>query len=167
MTPSEALFKVATHMLADLWAHQAAQAKVQKAEAAAQLAKTERQIAQLVDRIVETDIASVVAAYEARIRTLTSETLALKEKLASSIKPTRTFEQVVRTALSFLANPLKLWTSEQFEARQTVLKLAFSSHLRYRRNEGFLELNLSMPFKVLDNVNAGEVEWCTRQNSNL
>jgi site-specific DNA recombinase len=51
-------------------------------------------------------------------------------------------------SLNFLANPYKLWVSELFEDKRTVLQLAFQENLAYVRGEGFRTAHLAAPFKL-------------------
>lgn len=122
-------------MFKDIWEHRLSQGAAQKAALGAELIKIERQASQLLDRIVETDVLSVINAYEARFRKLEADKLAVAEKLATSGPPARTFDDALRNSLMFLASPWKLWESGQVESRQAVLKLAFSGPLTYQRNE--------------------------------
>lgn len=158
LVPSEALFNVASLMFKDIWEHRLSQSAAHKAALGAELVKIERQVSQLLDRIVETDVASVISAYEARIRKLETEKLLVAEKLSTTGRPARTFDDALRNSLTFLASPWKLWESGQLESRQAVLKLAFSGSLAYKKNEGFRTPNLSLPFKVLGQIFAGEKE---------
>lgn len=82
--PTERLFKVARAMFFDLWNRQLAQAEMQAKALAGQLARVERQVVQLIERIVETNIPSVIGAYEDRVRNLEAEKYAIKEKMASA-----------------------------------------------------------------------------------
>jgi site-specific DNA recombinase len=156
LVPSEALFSAASLMFKDIWEHRLSQGAAHKAALGAELIKIERQVSQLLDRIVETDVASVISAYEARIRKLESDKLAIAEKLATSGRPAHTFDDALRNSLMFLASPWKLWESGQLESRRAVLKLAFSGSLAYKKNEGFRTPNLALPFKVLGQILSGE-----------
>jgi site-specific DNA recombinase len=102
-----------------------------------QLRDTERQIEATVDRVVEAKTQVVAHALEERVEKLTKEKLALAEKIARGAQPVKSFEQSLRTALTFLAEPWKLWSSDRIEHKRAVLKLAFAGQLQYARNEGF------------------------------
>lgn len=152
VAPSETLFRIARRMFADLWAHRAQQAETQAKAMTAQLAKVEKQVAQLLERILDASLPSVISAYEEKISRLEEEKLLIREKMASARRPASSFDKTLRTALDFLANPWKLWKSERLEDKQTVLKLAFADRLRYTRKSGFRTADLSMPFKILTQV---------------
>jgi site-specific DNA recombinase len=110
----------------------------------------------LLDRIVEAKTQLVAHALEERVEKLTKEKLALGENIASGGQPLRSFDQSLRTALTFLSNPWKLWSFDRIECKRTVLKLAFADNLHYARNEGFRTPNLALPFMALADFSSPE-----------
>ena len=149
LQPSVQLFTVASAMFRDIWNHRLASVETRNKTLKGELAKVEKQMEQFLDRIADTNIPSVITAYENRIRKLEEQKIVLTEKLASDSRPLKSFDESLRTALAFLANPWKLWESERLEHKRTMLKLAFSERLAYVRNEGFRTVNLALPFKAL------------------
>ena len=149
LTPSESLFKVATMMFKDLWESRQARATSEAKALKSELVKVEKQVDQLLERILEAKVPSVIAAYESRIQTLEEQKVEIVERMRDSGRPKNTFDGSLRTALSFLANPWNLWGSGQLELRKTVLKLVFADRLTYSRSEGFRTANFTLPFNVL------------------
>ncbi|HMN15273.1 MAG TPA: recombinase family protein, partial [Bellilinea sp.] len=125
LVPSEKLVRVAGMMFRDLWNHRLTQSEANAKAMASQIIKVQRQIDQLLDRIADVTVASVMGAIEKRIEKLEYEKLALQERMAESARPKTSFDKTLRTALSFLANPWNLWASGQLDQRKAVLKLAF------------------------------------------
>ena len=119
------------------------------------LRKTEKQIEQLLDRIVESSTASVIAAYERRIAQLEKDKLIIAEKLRGNAFPKHDSGAQFERAFRFLENPQELWASEAPEHKKLVLKLTFADRLAYCRNEGFRTPKTTLPFKALEAV-AGE-----------
>lgn len=158
LQPSERLFKVARAMFEDLWNHRLAQAQTHRKALADEVRRIEGQVAQLLDRIIDARVPSVIAAYEDKVRKLEEEKLLIVERMASAGRPARTFGESLRTALDFLANPWNLWVKGGLEDRRTVLKLAFARRLNYRRGEGFRTANLALPFNILGAFSGGKVE---------
>ena len=156
--PTEGLFRVATAMFGDLWTHRLEQAATQGKALKAQLARIEGQVSQLLTRIIDTTVPSVIGAYEEKVRQLESDKLLIRERLSTTGRPVSSFDDTLRTALAFLANPCELWASERLDDRRAVLKLTFAERLRYKRNEGFRTANLSLPFKVLASFSPGKNE---------
>lgn len=154
LQPSETLYKTARKMLADLWDRQSLHAKEQAKVLKIHLVKVEKQVAQLLERILDASVPSVIGAYEDRIRKLEEEKLSIRERLAEA-GPKGTLEDTVRTALDFLGSPWKLWDTGRLEDRRSLLKLAFAEPLRYRRGEGFRTAIMSLPFKLLTRVLEG------------
>ncbi len=120
------------------------------------LRKTEQQIEQMLDRVVETSTASVVAAYERRIAKLEKDKLIIIEKLQAGAFPKRGSVQQFELAFRFLENPHELWVSERLEHKRLVLKLTFADRLAYGRNEGFRTPQTTLPFKALEAVGGGK-----------
>ena len=120
------------------------------------LRKTECQIEQLLDRIVESSTASVIAAYERRIANLEREKLIIIEKLQGNAFPKRGSTQQFELAFRFLENPQELWASERFEDKKLVLKLTFANRLAYCRIGGFRTPKTTLPFKALAAVQDGQ-----------
>ena len=166
VTPSEALFRIARKMFADLWAHRQKQADAQAKAMKGQLAKIETQVGQYLDRILAASVPSVIAAIEERVRKLEEEKLAIHEKMALAKRPASSFEDTLRTALEFLSNPWNLWKSERLEDKQTVLKLAFADRLRYTRREGFRTADLSLPFKAMAMISGAKEGMAGRSRRN-
>ena len=156
--PTEGLFKVARAMFEDLWNRRLAQAEGQAKAFAGQLGKIEKQVAQLLERILDASVPSVIGAYEDRIRKLEEEKLILRERMAQTGRPVSSFDATLRTALGFLASPWNLWSSGRLEDRRAVLKLTFASKLHYRRGQGFRTTELSLPFKLLSGSGGSGME---------
>jgi len=154
--PTPALASVAQRMFKDLWKRKLKQADGYTAALSRELGKLDKQIAQLLDRILETGVPSVVKAYEQKIQALEKEKLSVQERMENLSRPATSFEDTLRTALGFLANPWNLWSSGRLEDRKTVLKLVFADQLQYAPKEGFRTANLSLPFKVLGDFCGGE-----------
>jgi hypothetical protein len=112
------------------------QAKAVKSSMKGQVTKVERQIEQLVDRIVESESTTAIAAYEKRIAKLEREKLVVAEKLENGTTSKRPFEEMFELALQFLSSPWKLWDSDRLEDKRTVLKLVFADRLAYDRKSG-------------------------------
>jgi hypothetical protein len=146
-------------MFEDVWNHRLATTYAQAQTYKAQLVLIERNIEQLLDRIADADVPSIVKAYEDRIRKLETEKAILNEKIARCSRPAKGFGEKLRTALEFLANPCRLWNSERLEDRRTVLKLAFIERLSYLRNQEFRTPNISFPFRLLADVPHAKSRW--------
>ncbi len=156
LRPSHSLFAYARDSFRRAWDRCAARAKEEAATIRAELAGIDRDVAQLVDRIVEAKLPVVIAAYEERIGELERRKVALRERMENTVKPRGDFTTGFRTALDFLANPQKLWLSGRFDLRRLVMKLAFADRLQYARNGGFRTAVTSLPFTLLGGSAAPE-----------
>ena len=156
LQPGESLIALARAMFAKAWDMRLAQAADHAESLRREQAGLEKQIDQLLDRIVDASSASVIAAYEARIAKLETRKLTLADKAASLGKPRHAREELFEPALAFLSKPWKLWETGRLDLRRIVLRLAFSSRISHRRGEGFRTPNLALPFKHLEEICMGK-----------
>ncbi len=73
----------------------------------------------------------------------------MDENIAKCGRPLESFDDTFRTAMSFLSNPHKIWSSGKLEHQRMVLKLAFTEKLPYCKNNGFRTAETALPLKVL------------------
>lgn len=135
--PTPGLFNLSKAIFKDVWDQRVEQTAAVTANLKTELKKLDKQIEQLLDRIVDAGSSTVIAAYEKRISNLERKKLVARDKIINSGQPKLTFDELFEHACSFLSNPLKLWHSDRLEDKKAVLKLVFPGHLKYLRNEGF------------------------------
>ena len=158
LEPSENLFGLVKAMFKDAWDLRLVQAAQATMALKAKATEVEKQIEVLLDRIVDSGNASVIAAYEKRITKLEREKALAEEKLATGGKPRRTLEESFEHALQFLSSPWKIWSNSDLIGKKTVLRLAFLEPLAYCRNQGLRTPNLAFPFKALSEIYSGKCE---------
>ena len=155
LVPNNDLFKISHEMLSDLWQHQRETIGDQVKASKEKLEKIDGKSAKLVDKIVEADNQTLVKAYEAKIKKLDENRIALTEKIEKCGRPLASFEKTYRTAMQFLSNPWKLWDSDNIIDKRLVLRLAFSDHLKYTPEQGYRTAKTTLPFKVLEHISEG------------
>ena len=155
LTPSAPLVRLASNMFerASEMRRQPAQGRIEAPRT--QLSEMERQIETLLNRMVEAKLQVVADALEARIEQLTQDKLVLAEKRSRVAQPIRSFDDSLRTAPIFLAEPWKLWNSERIAHKRAALKLACTRKRQYARNEGFRTADFALPFMALACFSAG------------
>ncbi len=158
LAPSPTMFAMVEDGLRKLWARQEGRAGEQKKMLAAQIREVGQEIDKLVDRVLETQNPTLIAAYEKRMNEAEARKAELAEKQAHCGKPLGSFDNAFRTAMAFLANPQKLWASEQLELKRLVLKLVFTAPLRYARESGVITALTSSPFKLFQACKVGMEE---------
>ncbi len=161
MQPGEKLFHFVKSMFKDAWQQRLSQSRHIAKVLQSDLAKSEKQLEQLLDRIVEAENPTVIGAYESRIAKLEKDKLLTTEKLANLDNPRHGFDELFELSLKFLSNPWKLWVSGQITLRKIVLRLAFAEQMAYRKNEGFRTPQVSVPFRFFNNI-LGEKEMARR-----
>ncbi len=115
LTPAAQITNVLTAMMRTWWAHLSDNVKMQTTSLKAERTRIRTKIDLLMDRLVEANSEELMDVYETQIEKLRREELGLKEKIANSGTPKRSFDETLRTALAFLSNPQKLWASDRFE----------------------------------------------------
>lgn len=149
LQPSQGLFALVKAMFRDAWDMRIAKSAEAGKALKADIKQLEKQIEQLLDRIVDASSASVVSAYEKRLEKLEREKLLVEEKLAKNGKPRHTLEESFEHAMEFLSSPWNIWKNGDLALKKTVLRLAFSAPLAYSRNDGVRTPNFAFPFKAL------------------
>ena len=163
LTPSRKLVTFAFGMFRDIWDQFGAQTEAIKKQLTDDLAKVDKAIEGLLDRIVEASNPSVVGAYEKRIAKLERDKLVMTEKLENAGATHGGFREMFELSMDFIANPRKLWDSGVIEHRQTVLKLCFAETPRYCRERGFSNPEKSIPFRLLEGISGDGSLMAERQ----
>ena len=158
LVPERDLFLAVYEMLAEWWDHLQGIKDANIAEAKREIRLLDGKTDTLMERLVEAESASLVAAYENQIRKLERRKLCLSEKLDEYGQPAQDFRQTYRTAMEFLGNPWKLWASERLDDKRLVLRLAFGGRLPYLRNGGYRTAETTLPFKALAAISPGSTE---------
>jgi len=156
MQPTPKLVDLCRDIFRSLWKEREKQSGVTQAGWKAEIAAKSKKIDQLMDRIIACESASLISAYETKIKELEIARLELEEKAAKTHKNHQHPNDVFRTALSFLENPCKLWLSDVLEYKRLVLRLIFTAPLAYARNEGFRTASIARPIWLLGQFGEGE-----------
>jgi hypothetical protein len=123
--PDTKLFSIAGDMLEGHWEIR------RKTHSANKQAQIEDKKSKLVDRIVETDSISLLAAYGSSLHKLEEQ----KALLASHINNTQDkfpeFNETFRTAMEFLEGPYNIWASGDIALKRATLKMVFPHYLTY------------------------------------
>ena len=157
LIPTQGLLDLAVEILRRCWDARVAKGRQQLASLQEGLRDIESKVEQLLDRLMKASGASVITAYERRVRELESQKAMMGDRIAACGKPQASFEETYRTALSFLRNPWKLWHSERIEDRRALLRLVFADRVVYARHEGYRTAKISMPFKLLGEELLGQI----------
>ena len=150
MKPTERLVEIVIAMFKNCWRQHLERATESATALKRQIQTAEKEIDQLVERLMLISNPRAIAAFEKRIGDLEREKLLADEKSRELAEPQGTFEEMFEHAMRFLSSPCKLWDSGRYELQNTVLKLMFSEHLAYDRKTGFRTPKTSLPFKVLE-----------------
>ena len=158
LQPTQQLFGLVKAMFKDAWNMRLAEAHNAKETVTRQVRDVEKQMENLLDRIMSATSDSVVTAYEGRLAKLEREKLLLSERVDQIVPPKGRFEEFIELSLEFLAKPWNIYENGNLALKQTVLRLAFSEPLRYSRNDGYRTIETAFPFKVLAGFNSPKSE---------
>ncbi|MEM7692602.1 MAG: recombinase family protein, partial [Pseudomonadota bacterium] len=154
LVPKASVIGAARAMFDVLWKRKQDRRHIHAETLRRSITAADKKIEGLLERIVETDSSRLIKTYEDKINELEQEKIVISERLQSAVKPKTTYTESVRTALEFLLNPIKPYTSGTSAQRRTVLKLAFGSPLSYSRDTGLRTAQPSMPFQLLQGLTA-------------
>ncbi len=150
LTPSKPLITTVDNLFKALWDHQTYSQQARKKQLEQECLKLDKTIEQLLDRIVEIQSSTVLLSFEKRIDALQKDRIVIEEKITNCDHPVKPYGEMYRTALEFLANPLKAWTCGGFVEKRTVLKLSLTDRIIYDRKTRYRTPDLSLLFKALE-----------------
>ena len=156
LRPSKEIYAALREILTSAWEQRRRASTDRIAILKSELSQIERKTAQLMDRLIEADSPTLIAAYEEQVRKLHSQRIAVQEKLAGPAPASGDFEESYRTALEFIENPAKQWGSADLAKRRLVPKLMFGDHMLYKKNEGYRTAGIAHPFRVLRAIQGGK-----------
>jgi len=156
LQPTQGLMSLAKAMFQHVWEVRRAQAKEIVTSGKRDIKGLETEIESVLDRIMSASNDTIIRCYESKVETLERQKALLVETLAKQVKPKGSIEEKLEPALKFLSNPWKLWDGGTVQARRLVLKLAFTSPIKYTRNEGARTADFAFPFNALQEISTGE-----------
>lgn len=152
LQPTKGLIATARAMFKDFWDARTEQAEEQRKSAKSQLRALDKQKDGLLNRLVDATDSAVVRAYEEKLGAISREQARLREQKDQTAAMEACFEEKLEPALTFLANPWKLWESGSIHARRLVLKLAFADRIVYHRNKGPRTTQKTLIFNSLEGL---------------
>ena len=159
LQPSKAIFKTISNMAEKWWGYRQEQAHYHLNSTKKDQVKLDKQMEQVMDRLIDADSPSLIAAYEARIKKLEINKMVLTDKSQNTLS----FDAALRTALEFVSNPYKIWATGLLANRQTVLKLTQPSGLFYCHKKGLRTAEIPLIFKVLDASKITQMQMAERE----
>ncbi len=162
LTPSPAMHRVVSKMVRTWWDYRASQLTTRAATLRREAQTLSQKIEQAMDKLLECDSPSLQIRFEAKIKTMETERAVLLEQ-ANATPKVRSFDESLRTAMQFLANPRQLWQTGALKDRHVVLKLAFPKGLIYCRNLGLRTPRTPQLFKLFAGSGGSETELAERE----
>jgi len=163
LAPTTNLFALVKAMFRSAWDQRTAQVVASKRACKEEIARINRSIDTVLDRIAETSVSSVLAAYERRVADLERTRLSLVESVEAPMPPKGAFEGMFEHAMRFLAKPSNLWVSGVAEQQKLAVRLAFSEKLAYSQKDGFRTPKTTIPFSMLAGISGRKKEMAERE----
>lgn len=163
LTPRPELLNLFSKIFRKRWNEAEAKAGEGRIAIKREAALIEKKIGQILDKIVESESRAVIARLEGEVEKLELDKLVLDEKASSCGTIATDYDETFQTAFDFIANPWNLWSNGTFEDKRIVLNLTLGSHLEYDWNEGVRTAELSLPFRLLQDVCDRETVMAERQ----
>lgn len=126
LQPTRSFVALATDMFRHAWAARLEQANARLQSSKDEIARINKEIDTVLDRIMSTSNQTIIRRYEEKIEQLEKEKALQGGTLTNQVEPAGALEEKLELALGFLANPWKLWETGSINVRRTVLKLAFT-----------------------------------------
>ena len=152
LEPTKGMIGLIKSMLGDAWAQRVAHADAQNSHIKRDMTQMDKQLDGLLNRIVETDNPTVVAAYEKKIAKLENDKLVLADKLAQKGKNKHTLDEIFELSMRFLASPWNIWTNGSLTLKKTVPRMTFQAPLADSKKNGFRTPQTSVTFRFLGEV---------------
>ena len=149
LTPAQTTFELAKDMFRNAWDERANSASEESKRLVLRTRQIERDIDNLLTRLVQTENTKVISAYEKRISELEQEKAIAADEIARIATPDHPFEEMFELSMRFLANPYDIWEKGDLEVKKTVLRLVFSRPLVVTRESGVQTSEATLPFKAL------------------
>ena len=109
-----------------------------------------------MDRLIECDEPSIQSRFTAKIKSLEADRAVLLEQ-ASAAPAGRTYDESLRTAMLFLANPWNLWKNGTLKDRHMTLEPTFPQGLLYTKNQGLRTAQTPKLFELFRDLGAPNV----------
>ena len=154
LQPTKSLMQLATAMFRHIWEARRAQAKDITSAGKREIARLEKEITAVLDRIMGASNDTIIRRYEDKVEKLERQKALIVDNLSKQAEPKAAFDEKLELALTFLANPWKIWENGTTQARRLVLKLAFTTPIQYCRKEGARTPEIALPFKALEGDSA-------------
>ena len=148
LQPGPKMIDLVTAMFRTAWDAKRAQAKSIVTSGKQEVARLDKEIETILDRIISASNETIIRRYEDKVEELEKRKALMLENMSKHSEPKVAFDEKLELALVVFANPWKLWESGNIHIRRLVLKLAFAGPLAYCRNEGTRTPAISFPFKA-------------------
>ncbi|MAR56065.1 MAG: hypothetical protein CMM93_02685 [Rickettsiales bacterium] len=154
MRPSEGVLELTKDIVMDCWRKKKGNYSTKLTDLNRDKKSIDQKIEGFLARLLETESRTMIKHYEDHIENLKRNRTILSEQARQMIEIDTSFETAVGTVFEFIGNPYSLWANGDFEDKRLTLKLAFSQQMPFDKETGFGTAAMSLPFKVMSDLNA-------------
>lgn len=148
MTPKPAALKLVGAVLSDLWEKRIDVVREAEEHRQLKIKDMNREVDRLCDRLGKIKGEILIRKYESQIEQLEDKKRTLEKERIDLKDPRYDFGTAMQAVLNFMENPSKLWNSEEFEDKRTMLKLTVLGVLPYDPQIGFGTARFPLLFEL-------------------
>ena len=149
---SEEKIELATAILHEVWNKKEQDYHIYQSNSIHQKQKIEKRIASLIERISATSNQELINLYEEQIIKLNQELKEISVSLKTRQFTPEQFRNAMDMVFQLLKDPVTLWKSDQKVNKQTLLQMYFDQKLIYDKDEGFRNVNIAYPIKLIRSI---------------
>jgi len=148
-TPNSDVMSLIQAVLLDIWEERDKHEESGKRLIDKQLNELETERKSFMDRIAKTTDEGLIGEYEKEIIRIAQEKKRLEENLPTKIYSDETFGTASKIVLSYLAEPVRMWQSENYKDKRLLLEMFFDEKLHYSLSDGLGTASLAPLPKLL------------------
>ncbi|WP_367648213.1 recombinase family protein [Ruegeria arenilitoris] len=154
--PEPGFVKVFSQMLRDAWELRRLKDRQSRRERKKRISQINSEIEKTTDRYVDTELEVVSSALERKLEKLHNEKAHEEHKLREFDLNSPDFSDAFEPAMRILSRPFDIWKKSTLEWRKAMLRMIFAAPAVYSHKQGFRTVNLTLPFRALEDLKASE-----------
>jgi DNA invertase Pin-like site-specific DNA recombinase len=154
--PSDLTIDIMKDVLTDVWLTSKNDEKSMIERINLQISEKETALKSYMERAIKTNSPELTKMYEDGATKLINDINSLKTSTYKRDYDDEQFGTAYNTVLDVLKEPLKMWKSEDYEVKRTILYMYFEERLCYRLGSGFGTVSLAYPIKLMSNMNTSK-----------
>lgn len=147
---TDEVLDLANEVLNEQWAIKAGGYHESKTQDQTQANILDQQIKNLARRVSTTSNEDLIESYEEQIKELKQNKRLLENQLKENYYTQNDFGTASDLVFTALKNPIKLWKSDDYNDKRSIILMYFDDKIRYDLKEGFGTTNLAIPVELIE-----------------